>query len=317
MNVRAALGSALVTVLLTGCAAGQEQEDTAVAHAPASTSPSHGPVATRAGPARAGGPPHGRRLPGALRRRAPPRRAVVRRGLVRSGRRVRGLQHPPRADVALGPTGRRPARRPLAAEWGRRHRAGARPRGRHHGAAGLDRLRRPVPHAALAGRTGPDRLPVSSSRHFRSDHGHRCRHRPVRRRHRARRRPDAQRPRCAAGPVRALPRAHRGGLRHRALLLAPAARRAGDVDPLEQPVRAVWGRPVRDLRPRRRLRRGQHPHDRERPSRGDRCRARARRRPRPRPRGAGDAPPVHGRARPLVAVMVGFTVGGLALLLSS
>jgi glucose/arabinose dehydrogenase len=43
VNVRAALVPALVAVLLTGCAAGQEQDDTAAAPAPASASPSAAP----------------------------------------------------------------------------------------------------------------------------------------------------------------------------------------------------------------------------------------------------------------------------------
>ncbi len=43
MNVRAALVPALVAVLLTGCAAGQEQDDAVSAPAPASASPSAAP----------------------------------------------------------------------------------------------------------------------------------------------------------------------------------------------------------------------------------------------------------------------------------
>ena len=45
MNVRAALVPALVAVLLTGCAAGQEQDDTAAAPTPASASSSAAPSA--------------------------------------------------------------------------------------------------------------------------------------------------------------------------------------------------------------------------------------------------------------------------------
>ena len=55
MNVRAALVPALVAVLLTGCAAGQEQQEQASAPAPASSSPSAAPSAAQS-PAAAGTP---------------------------------------------------------------------------------------------------------------------------------------------------------------------------------------------------------------------------------------------------------------------
>ncbi|CAA9327905.1 MAG: hypothetical protein AVDCRST_MAG07-2076, partial [uncultured Frankineae bacterium] len=241
---------------------------------------------------------HGRRLPRAVRRGAARRCPVVRCRLVRPRRRVRGVQQPARTALALRPAHRRTARRPVAARRRRRPATRARPRRGRHGPDRLHRLRRAVEDAVLAGRPGPDRLPLRSSRHAGAARHDRARDGAVRRRGGSGRGPRRRAGTAAAGPVRPLPRPDRCRLRHRPLLLAAAARRAGDVDPREQPVRAPRRRPVRHLRPGGRLHRGQPADHRLRAGGGDRPRPRGRRGAGARPCGARVVAPLDGGAGP-------------------
>ena len=206
-----------------------------------------------AAPVRSGGR---RRVPDRLRGRPARAGAVVRRGVVRRRRRLRGLLVADRPAVPVGPAGRRPAGAPQPAGRGDQHagaaragRRGRRPAGRPPRSTGCPgrcsgRAARAPPNDPVSGTLGMLAMIALVAAMYLLG---------TRLSGRLAGQPPGVQPRRYAATV--IPIAL--GLHRRALLQPVRPRRSDHLDPGQQPVRHGRHRPVRHLPQRRRPDRGQ------------------------------------------------------------